>query len=209
MITSQDIRAKGFDKAVFGGYDSASVDQFLENVARTVDDQVREISTLKSKMKILANKVEEYRSTEEAMRLALVSAQQLAAQIEADAKEKAQAILDDATGQSLEILSDLKKQIAAEDAKLDAAKASYAAFMAEAREMCQRQLRFLDELPENVDGIAMPEIEPVESEEEAEIDAIIEELAEVPDLMDTPDQIIEQPAQDSDDFEATLMFSLD
>lgn len=209
MITSQDIRAKGFEKAVFGGYDSASVDQFLESIARTMDDQVREISTLKSKMKILANKVEEYRSTEEAMRLALVSAQQLAAQIEADAKEKAQAILDDATGQSLEILSDLKKQIAAEDAKLDAAKASYAAFMAEAREMCQRQLRFLDELPENVDGIAMPEIEPVESEEEAEIDAIIEELAEVPDLMDIPDQIIEQPAQDSDDFEATLMFSLD
>ena len=209
MITSQDIRAKGFDKAVFGGYDSASVDQFLENVARTVDDQVREISTLKSKMKILANKVEEYRSTEEAMRLALVSAQQLAAQIEADAKEKAQAIMDDATGQSLEILSDLKKQIAAEDAKLDAAKASYAAFMAEAREMCQRQLRFLDELPENVDGIAMPEIESVESEEDAEIDAIIEELAEVPDLMNIPDQIIEQPAQDSDDFEATLMFSLE
>lgn len=209
MITSQDIRAKGFDKAVFGGYDSASVDQFLENVARTVDDQVREISTLKSKMKILANKVEEYRSTEEAMRLALVSAQQLAAQIEADAKEKAQAIMDDATGQSLEILSDLKKQIAAEDAKLDAAKASYAAFMAEAREMCRRQLRFLDELPENVDGIAMPEIESVESEEDAEIDAIIEELAEVPDLMNIPDQIIEQPAQDSDDFEATLMFSLD
>ena len=209
MITSQDIRAKGFDKAVFGGYDSASVDQFLENVARTVDDQVREISTLKSKMKILANKVEEYRSTEEAMRLALVSAQQLAAQIEADAKDKAQAIMDDATGQSLEILSDLKKQIAAEDAKLDAAKASYAAFMAEAREMCQRQLRFLDELPENVDGIAMPEIESVESEEDAEIDAIIEELAEVPDLMNIPDQIIEQPAQDSDDFEATLMFSLD
>ncbi len=209
MITSQDIRAKGFDKAVFGGYDSAAVDQFLENVARTVDDQVREISTLKSKMKILANKVEEYRSTEEAMRLALVSAQQLAAQIEADAKEKAQAIMDDATGQSLEILSDLKKQIASEEAKLDAAKASYAAFMAEAREMCQRQLRFLDELPENVDGVAMPEIEIEESEEEAEIDAIIEELAEVPDLIDIPESIIEQPAQDSDDFEATLMFSLD
>ena len=210
MITSQDIRAKGFEKAVFGGYDAASVDQFLENVARTMDDNVREISTLKSKMKILANKVEEYRSTEEAMRLALVSAQQLAAQIEADAKEKAQAIIDDATSQSLEQLSGLKKQIAAEDAKLDAAKASYAVFMAEAREMCQRQLRFMDELTENVYGTAMPEIEPAESEvEEAEINAIIEELAEVPDLMDIPEQIIEQPAQDSDDFEATLMFSLD
>jgi hypothetical protein len=76
--------------------------------------------------------------------------------------------------------------------------------------MCQRQLRFMDELTENVYGDAMPEIEPAEAEaEEAEINAIIEELAEVPDLLDIPEQIIEQPAQDSDDFEATLMFSLD
>ncbi len=210
MITSQDIRAKGFEKAVFGGYDAASVEQFLENVARTVDDQVREISTLKSKMKILANKVEEYRSTEEAMRLALVSAQQLAAQIEADAKEKAQAILDDATGQALEALAELKKQIASEEAKLDAVKASYAMFMADARELCLRQLRFMDELPETFEGVAALEIDPIESEEEeAQIDAIIEELAEVPDLLGTPDQIIEQPALDTDDFEATLMFSLD
>ena len=88
MITSQDIRAKGFEKAVFGGYEMASVDQFLENVARSMDDNAKEIATLKSKMKILANKVEEYRSTEEAMRLALVSAQQLAAQIEADQRKR-------------------------------------------------------------------------------------------------------------------------
>lgn len=209
MITSQDIRAKGFEKAVFGGYEMASVDQFLENVARAMDDNAREISTLKSKMKILANKVEEYRSTEEAMRLALVSAQQLATQIEADARDKAQAIIDDATSQSLEILSDLKKQIASEDARLDAAKASYASFVAEARALCERHIRFLDELPEDMNGIAMPETRIIETEEDAQIDAIIEELAEVPDLIDNPEQIIEQPAQDTDDFEATLMFSLD
>ena len=209
MITSQDIRAKGFEKAVFGGYEMASVDQFLENVARSMDDNAREIATLKSKMKILANKVEEYRSTEEAMRLALVSAQQLAAQIEADARAKAQAIIDDATTQSLETLTDLKKQIASEDARLDTAKAAYASFVAEARAMCQLQLQFLDQLPEDMYGVAMPEIEPVEEIEEAQIDAIIEELAEVPDLMGIPEEIPEQPAQDADDFEATLMFSLD
>ncbi len=209
MITSQDIRAKGFEKAVFGGYEMASVDQFLENVARSMDDNAKEIATLKSKMKILANKVEEYRSTEEAMRLALVSAQQLAAQIEADAKAKAQAIIDDATTQSLETLTDLKKQIASEDARLDAAKASYASFVAEARAMCQRQMQFLDQLPEDMFGIAMPEIDPIEEVEEAQIDAIIEELAEVPDLMDIPEEIMDEPAQDGDSFEATLMFTLD
>ena len=96
MITSQDIRAKTFEKAVFGGYEMGSVDDYLEAVAQELDAQAKEIAVLKGKMKILADKVEEYRGTEEAMRAALVSAQQLAAQIEADARAKGDAIVTDA-----------------------------------------------------------------------------------------------------------------
>lgn len=212
MITSQDIRAKSFEKAVFGGYDMASVEQFMESVAIAMDANAKEITTLKSKMKILANKVEEYRSTEDAMRLALVSAQQLATQIEADARAKAEAIIDDATAQSLEILASLQKQTASEEARLEAAKASYASFLTEARNMCQRQIRFLDELPEDMYGCAMPETQEPESEDASQLNAIIEEFSEIPDLIEQAgqtEQNIEQPAQDSDDFAATLMFSLD
>ena len=118
MITSQDIRAKSFEKAVFGGYDMAAVDQYLEAVAQEMDTRMKEVSTLKSKMKILANKVEEYRSTEDAMRLALVSAQQLATQIEAEARAKGEAIIADATAQSVEYLASLQNETAAEVAKL-------------------------------------------------------------------------------------------
>lgn len=196
MITSQDIRAKAFEKAVFGGYDMASVDEYLESVARTLDDSTKEISTLKSKMKILANKVEEYRSTEEAMRLALVSAQQLAAQIEAEAREKADSIITEATAQSLEVLADLKKQVASEETRLAAAKASYSKFVFDARTMCERQIRYLEELPEDMYGDGLPKNTPIASE-----------IAEEPEQI--PEQIIEQPAQPADDFEATLMFSLD
>lgn len=198
MITSQDIRAKGFEKAVFGGYDMASVDEYLENVARTLDDSAKETATLKSKMKILANKVEEYRSTEEAMRLALVSAQQLAAQIEAEAREKADNIITEATAQSLEVLADLKKQVAAEETRLAAAKASYSKFVFDARTMCERQIRYLEELPADLYGEAMPKITPVEPE-----------IVEEPEEEEVIEQIIEQPALATDDFEATLMFSLD
>jgi len=196
MITSQDVRAKGFEKAVFGGYDMASVDEYLESIARTLDDSAKEISTLKSKMKILANKVEEYRSTEDAMRLALVSAQQLATQIDADAQAKADSIIAEATAQSLEILSDLKKQIASEETRLAAAKASYSKFVYDARALCQRQIRYLEDLPEDMRGEGLPKNAPIESEIAEEPEQVIE-------------QIIEQPAQDTDDFEATLMFSLD
>jgi len=209
MITSQDIRAKSFEKAVFGGYDMAAVDQFMETVAVEMDTRVKEISTLKSKMKILANKVEEYRSTEDAMRLALVSAQQLATQIEAEARAKAETIIADATAQSVEILASLQNETAEQEAKLEAAKASLAAFLAEARAMCETQLRYLNELPEELYGEAMPEIEETVDEEAEELNAIIEEFAEIPDLMDVPEEMIEQPAQETDDFAATLMFSLD
>lgn len=209
MITSQDIRAKSFEKAVFGGYDMAAVDQYLEAVAVEMDARVKEISTLKSKMKILANKVEEYRSTEDAMRLALVSAQQLAAQIEVDARAKAEAIVAEATANAVESLAGLQAEIAAEEAKLETAKASLGAFLTDARAMCETQLRFLNELPEELYGEAMPETEEIVDEETEELIAIIEEFAEIPDLMDVPEEIIEQPAQETDDFAATLMFSLD
>ena len=56
--------------------------------------------------------------------------------------------------------------------------------------------------------IITPVITPVYEEAE-ELNAIIEEFAEIPDLMDEPEQIMEQPAQEADDFAATLMFSLD
>ena len=209
MITSQDIRAKSFEKAVFGGYDMAAVDQYLESVAQEMDARVKEVSTLKSKMKILANKVEEYRSTEDAMRLALVSAQQLATQIEAEARAKAETIIADATAQSVEMLAGLQNETSEQEAKLEAAKASLAAFLTDARAMCESQLRFLNELPDEVYGEVMPEIEETIDEEADELNAIIEEFAEIPDLIDEPEQMIEEPAQDTDDFAATLMFSLD
>ena len=66
----------------------------------------------------------------------------------------------------------------------------------------------IEALPENEDNEEAEEIE-AEDEETEELNAIIEEFAEIPDLMDVPEEIIEQPAQETDDFAATLMFSLD
>ena len=157
----------------------------------------------------ISSRSEEYRSTEDAMRLALVSAQQLATQIEAEARAKGEAIIADATAQSVEYLASLQNETAAEVAKLEAAKASLAEFLTEARAMCETQLRFLNELPNELYGEVMPETEEIIDEEAEELNAIIEEFAEIPDLMDEPELMIEEPAQETDDFAATLMFSLD
>ena len=88
-MTPQDIREKIFEKAVFGGYDMGSVDDFMEEMASELEAAQRESATLKAKMKVLVDKIEEYRASEDAMRMTLLSAQKLSSQIEAEARARA------------------------------------------------------------------------------------------------------------------------
>ena len=91
MITAQDIREKTFEKSRIGGYDMASVDDFLEELADDVTAYQKENAVLKSKMKVLVDKIEEYRANEEALNMAVLSAQKLAVQIENDARTRSAA----------------------------------------------------------------------------------------------------------------------
>ena len=75
MLTPQELTGKVFEKALFGGYDMGSVEEFIEAIAKDYTDLYKENAALKSKMKVLVDKVEEYRSTEDAMRMALLTAQ--------------------------------------------------------------------------------------------------------------------------------------
>ena len=95
-MTPQDIREKIFEKAVFGGYDMGSVDDFMEEMATELESAQRESATLKAKMKVLVDKIEEYRASEDAMRMTLLSAQKLSAQIESEARARADKLIADA-----------------------------------------------------------------------------------------------------------------
>ena len=83
MFTPQEVSEKVFPKASFGsgGYSMASVDEFLDALTEDYTALFKENVTLKAKLKVLAEKVEEYRSTEEAMRQALLTAQKMAAKL--------------------------------------------------------------------------------------------------------------------------------
>ena len=51
MLTVQEIQAMSFEKAVFGGYDQKSVDDFVEELAGDYGTLQKENAALKSKMK--------------------------------------------------------------------------------------------------------------------------------------------------------------
>ena len=152
MITAQDIREKTFEKARSrgGGYDMTSVDDFLEELADDITASQKENAVLKSKMKVLVDKIEEYRANEEALNMAVLSAQKLAVQIESDARTRAAAMLADAERQVKAQIGSIADQTAAEEKRLAAAKAATAKFFQAARELCSTQLKNLDAISSGI-----------------------------------------------------------
>ena len=143
-MTPQDIREKTFEKAMFGGYDMAAVQNYQEAVATELANAQKEIAVLKGKMKVLVDKIEEYRASEDAMRLAILSAQKVGKQIEDDAQARADKILSEAKNTSDRILGGLQHETANEEAKLLNAKTSCAKFLEDVRNLCLTQLEYLD-----------------------------------------------------------------
>ena len=145
-MTPQDIREKTFEKAMFGGYDMAAVQNYQEEVATELANAQKEVAVLKGKMKVLVDKIEEYRASEDAMRLAILSAQKVGKQIEDDAQARADKILGEAKNTSDRILGGLQHETANEEAKLLNAKTSCAKFLEDVRNLCMNQLEYLDKL---------------------------------------------------------------
>ena len=141
MITAQDIREKTFEKAKLGGYDMASVDDFLEELADDVTAAQKENAVLKSKMKVLVDKIEEYRANEEALNMAILSAQKLAVQIESEARQRANAMLADAERQVKARVGSIEEETAVQERRLADAKALTAKFFENIRSLCNTQIK--------------------------------------------------------------------
>lgn len=183
-MTPQDIREKTFEKAMFGGYDMAAVQNYQEEVATELANAQKEIAVLKGKMKVLVDKIEEYRASEDAMRLAILSAQKVGKQIEDDAKANADKILSEAKNTSDRILGGLQHETANEEAKLLTAKTSCAKFLEDVRNLCMNQLEYLDKIAGSKAVAAQPAAQP------ASVSAAPAEPVSAP--VSAP---VEQPAQ--------------
>ena len=166
MITAQDIREKTFEKSRMNGYDMASVDDFLEELAEDVSATQKENAVLKSKMKVLVDKIEEYRANEEALNMAILSAQKLAVQIESEARQRSAAMIEDAERQVKAKVGSIQDQTAAEERRLADAQAATKVFLDKAKNLISDHLTKLGviggelELPEEAAAApAEPEVD--------------------------------------------------
>lgn len=100
MFTPQQIDEVTFTKALFGGYDMASVDEFLEPFTEDYITLYKENALLKSKMRILVEKLEEYRKNEASTRDAIANAKKTCDKMIREAEAKCARMLGDANAAS-------------------------------------------------------------------------------------------------------------
>ena len=121
MLKPEQIVNAKFTPVSKGTYSAEEVDAFLKTVASEYEKSLAEKAELIKKISILADKIESYRSDEEAIKLALLDAHKMAESVSKTAKNKAdetvaeaetksKAIVDGANRQSAQLIDEARTQ---------------------------------------------------------------------------------------------------
>ena len=163
MFTPQQIDQISFGRATFGGYDMQQVDEFLEPLTEDYVTLYKENALLKSKMRVLVGKLEEYRKNEASMKDAVVNAQKTCDKMVMEAEAKCAKMLSAASATAAEnaktanaavaeTVKNSDAQIAAENARVEEARKAANAKIAE----LQEQLRSCIQALERIKGSSVP-----------------------------------------------------
>ena len=108
MITPNQIREKRISTVSADGYDRNEVNELLVEIIESYEAVCEENRELYRKMEILANRIEEYRADEDSIKTAIISAQKMADQVTANAKEKAEKALSESAASAQQTVQDAK-----------------------------------------------------------------------------------------------------
>ena len=149
MFTPQQIDQISFSRATFGGYDMQQVDEFLEPLTEDYVTLYKENALLKSKMRVLVGKLEEYRKNEASMKEAVVNAQKACDKMVMEAEAKCAKMLKNANATAAAgtvPTAGTDAQIAAENARVEEARKTASAMINELQEQLRSCIQALDRI---------------------------------------------------------------
>ena len=175
MFTPQQIDQISFGRATFGGYDMQQVDEFLEPLTEDYVTLYKENALLKSKMRVLVGKLEEYRKNEAAMKDAVVNAQKTCDKMVQEAEAKCAQMLGNANAAAAESAKNSEAIVAAEDARVEEARKAANAKINE----LQEQLRSCIQALERIKGSNAPaKAKEAPAGDTYDSDAVADEIAQ-------------------------------
>ena len=149
MFTPQQIDQIAFSKAKFGGYNMQQVDEFLEPLTEDYVTLYKENALLKSKMRVLVGKLEEYRKNEASMKEAVANAQKTCDKMVAEAEAKCAKMLQGASDVAIANTQSSDAQVAAENARVEQARQVAAAKINELQDQLRSCIQALDRIKGN------------------------------------------------------------
>ena len=173
MFTPQQIDQISFGKATFGGYNMDDVDEFLEPLCEDYVTLYKENALLKSKMRVLVGKLEEYRKNEAAMKEAVANAQKTCDKMVHEAELKCAQLMQQASAGAKTGNADAL--VAAEEDRLEEARKIAASRIDEIQEQMRSCIQALD----RIKLANQPKAEPAPQQEviTTDTDAVADEIS--------------------------------
>lgn len=152
MLTPQQIDQVSFGRSTFGGYDMQQVDEFLEPLTEDYVTLYKENALLKSKMRVLVGKLEEYRKNEASMKDAVINAQKTCDKMMAEAEAKCAKMLSNASAAAAPAAAPAVSNaasdalVAAENARVQEARKTAAAKISELQDQLKTCIQALERI---------------------------------------------------------------
>jgi DivIVA domain-containing protein len=156
QLSAHDVRHQEFHRGL-RGYDPTQVDDFKERIAQELDRLWRDRTTQSDRLQHMVEQLKAFRDRERAMNDALIAAQQLRAEVQAQADKEGELIIQRARAQADQILLEAKNeanrtldQARSEEQRLryanDAIRRQFIAYLTSYRRLLDREQAELDAL---------------------------------------------------------------
>ncbi len=181
MFTPQQIDQISFGRATFGGYDMQEVDEFLEPLTEDYVTLYKENALLKSKMRVLVGKLEEYRKNEASMKEAVINAQKTCDKMVMEAEAKCAKMLKNAGAAAAAPVAaaaapNSEAQVAAENARVEEARKAASVKIGELQDQLRSCIQALERIKTANAPMEAPVAAPVAVK--AEHDDVADEIAQ-------------------------------
>lgn len=147
MISSEDVRRVTFDKAM-RGYRCDDVDDYLKQVAESMDALAAQNDDLQKKLVVLAQRIDQYRAEEDTLRTTMINAQRLGDNVIREAKQKAAEIIRAANIKAEDREQRVRDDVALAQQEIVTLKSEADSFKRSLLDMYRKHINLISKLPE-------------------------------------------------------------
>ena len=145
-LTPLEVQQKQFKKVTFGGVDPHDVDKYLDEVARQMEELVRETHRLQEAVRQKDSQLLEHTQREVLLQSTLTTAQRVTDDLKGQARKETELILQDAELQAEKIIANAQAKRIALITEIDELKRARATFVIQLQSMIDGHRALLEAL---------------------------------------------------------------